>query len=335
MDIYKFINSVDIREHLKRLNYKFSTMEAAWLVWQSEYTTIKEKHEAWKEIIKSMPDCEIKKRRGIDFHPSLHRLLVELIDLQNKQIQLIKQNDEKAVWTYSILYPGDQNECDSRFIATSFEECWNNAINDCRYACEEKDDMTEYLSKCKITIQKSKLNNEDNWCALDFDGLTNVLSIYHYFTDSDYESELTIVLDCLWFKFPTPFKKGDICIEKHQFYCDGPFVLDELCTEPQYAERLKNTGDNTDMLAWGYMQDEDNGYIIDECTHAYMSLEYYTDELDNEKRILKALHNYLNGEIDIGLYSNAYATILVEEFSKKLFPNNITDEGLRLAGLME
>ena len=36
MDIYKFVVSNSIRNYLKRINYKFSTQEAAFLVWYCE-----------------------------------------------------------------------------------------------------------------------------------------------------------------------------------------------------------------------------------------------------------------------------------------------------------
>ena len=34
MDITRFINSRDIREHLKKIGYQFTSLEAAWLIWQ-------------------------------------------------------------------------------------------------------------------------------------------------------------------------------------------------------------------------------------------------------------------------------------------------------------
>ena len=37
MDVLKFLSSRDMREHLKKINYKFSALEAAWLVWHSEF----------------------------------------------------------------------------------------------------------------------------------------------------------------------------------------------------------------------------------------------------------------------------------------------------------
>ena len=46
MDIYEFINSRDIREHLKAKQYTFDPLQQAFLVWQSGRHTLKQKHEA-------------------------------------------------------------------------------------------------------------------------------------------------------------------------------------------------------------------------------------------------------------------------------------------------
>lgn len=57
MDIYKFVVSNSIRNYLKRINYKFSTQEAAFLVWYCETATLEEKFGAWEEIINTMPNA--------------------------------------------------------------------------------------------------------------------------------------------------------------------------------------------------------------------------------------------------------------------------------------
>ena len=70
--------------------------------------------------------------------------------------------------------------------------------------------------------------------------------------------------------------------------------------------------------------------------HDYLSLEYYPGPLDGKKRILKAVSNYLKGEIDLTLLLNAYYVLMGEENIKQNRERmNITKEGLRLAGLME
>ena len=66
MDLYHFIDSHAIREHLQSLSYPFTTQEAAFLVWYCKTATLEEKHDAWHEIIDTMPNCSLEKlrRRG-------------------------------------------------------------------------------------------------------------------------------------------------------------------------------------------------------------------------------------------------------------------------------
>ena len=40
MDIYRFIDSRDMREHLQKLNYTFTTPEAAFLVYWCKAATL-------------------------------------------------------------------------------------------------------------------------------------------------------------------------------------------------------------------------------------------------------------------------------------------------------
>ena len=86
MKITSFINSNDIREYLEKINYKFTPLEAAWLVYQCRLISIHEKQEAFKEIIRTMPDCEVKKRFNTVPQKSLHEFLGKYISLQNKFI---------------------------------------------------------------------------------------------------------------------------------------------------------------------------------------------------------------------------------------------------------
>lgn len=62
MDIYRFVDSCDIREHLENINYNFNTQEAAYIVWYCRTVSLAEKEAAWNEIIKTMPNCSLKER---------------------------------------------------------------------------------------------------------------------------------------------------------------------------------------------------------------------------------------------------------------------------------
>ena len=95
MDIFRFINSRDIREHLEKLNYKFNTYEAVWLVEQSLTATMQERFDAWEEIIATMPDCApMRPLKTAPQSGSFHALLREYMALYRKKIKwFCDQND--------------------------------------------------------------------------------------------------------------------------------------------------------------------------------------------------------------------------------------------------
>ena len=86
------------------------------------------------------------------------------------------------------------------------------------------------------------------------------------------------------------------------------------------------------MKVWGFFLKYD-GTLQYEDMYNYMNLEYFRGELSGKKRILKALSNHIKGEIDVGLFANAYHKILCEEYAKSQNPWNITSEGLAAAGI--
>ena len=55
MNIFRFINSKDIREYLRELQHQFTVPEAAFLIYMSRTVPLKEKFDAWQEIINTMP----------------------------------------------------------------------------------------------------------------------------------------------------------------------------------------------------------------------------------------------------------------------------------------
>ena len=80
MNVYRFINSKDIRAHLQSLRYDFTLPEAAFLVWQCATAPLSEKHAAWRELIKTMPDCRMERRRNMCEIQSMHGFLQEYIE---------------------------------------------------------------------------------------------------------------------------------------------------------------------------------------------------------------------------------------------------------------
>lgn len=132
------------------------------------------------------------------------------------------------------------------------------------------------------------------------------------------------VLGGLWFDFPTPFQKEDILCDlrtaetESSGLCAGAFVMLDISSQ-NASENTRCYGDESNMNAWGYFLNQD-GTVYHEVMSNYMDLEYYHGELSGKKRILKALGNYIKGEIDVGLFANAYHKILCEEYAKSQNP---------------
>ena len=80
MNIYEFFNSQDIANHLNEINYQFTPLEMAFVIYHSSYKTFAEKEQAWNELIETAPDCKMMhmsvgyKELYIDY-PSLHEFL--------------------------------------------------------------------------------------------------------------------------------------------------------------------------------------------------------------------------------------------------------------------
>lgn len=55
MNIYSYINSKDVREHLQNIEYHFTALEAAFIVYHSTQINLLEKITVWKEIATTFP----------------------------------------------------------------------------------------------------------------------------------------------------------------------------------------------------------------------------------------------------------------------------------------
>lgn len=144
------------------------------------------------------------------------------------------------------------------------------------------------------------------------------------------------VFEYMRFDFPNPFKKGDVVrlakrLYRYGVYNTEPFLFMEIENEPLKQSFLVYKP----MRASGYFQDEDNGQLYRENWYGYMDLEYYTEELTGEKRVLKALGNYFKGKIDVGLFANSYHHYMTESYFQSTKPYHWSDEDLKLAGLKE
>lgn len=317
MDIFRFINSRDIRECLKIRNYPFTSLEAAWLIYQCRCATIKEKHEAWQELIQTMPDCAVAERPHTAHHESLHQFLKEYIRTEDEILDWFFRNEKDAIyncefWEYAMWCPGGE-------YFDSFQKCLK-AYTDRR------------LGKMTFKITKQILNS-DQCTYVIFSADNEPLKFDTSWYPEGGDEILYGVLGGLEFDFPTPFTKGDILCES-EVYEMNPSLRADLfvITDLPACSKNESYRDGCRMKVWGFFLKYD-GTLQYEDMYNYMNLEYFRGELSGKKRILKALSNHIKGEIDVGLFANAYHKILCEEYAKSQNPWNITSEGLAAAGI--
>lgn len=325
MNIYKFINSSDIREHLEKIDYKFTSLEAVWLIYQCKEISLKEKQAAFNELIDTMPDCEIEKRNHTVPQKSLHRFLKRYIAIENRHMDTFYFSRNSA-YSFRYIMKDGSEECDDG-LYSSFEEFKNAVGTDENVA--------------KIRCEKIILNQKHSRMLADFTTDFDMLDIHMDFIPANPDHDIYYrVFDGLFFEFPTPFKAGDIvCNKCGEDNTNGdPFVLTEIglsrFEDAKTKRTVKHFGDNSDMNAAGYFQCED-GSVYYDVMHNYMNLEYYRKKPAGTNRILTTLSNYIKGEIDLSLLLSAYHYILNDGLTTKSKPQWFTQKGLYLAGILE
>lgn len=346
MNIYRFINSRDIRKYLENIKYEFNALEASWLVYQCRDVALEEKKSAWNWIIDNMPDMEVHERVNCSYRKSLHDTLRKYMAMNDDLLNRFSAKD--GVYTCRYYENGRKIGilCQEREVFFS--------LDDCNKAMEEflKDDEAdeEYRRNDPYVAATRHYRDEKTKIEVTYDSKCRVKAIEVYNNpDEEYFELISQFFDGFWFDFPTPFKKGDI-VYKVGDELDGPgsfglwsgiCVLTRLFPWSLGAEEKKKhytegkCGDNSDMTYYGYFQYED-GTFYHECNWTYMDLEYYRGPLNGVKRACRALSSFLKGDIDIGLFSIANRQFILEKQEEIIKEHcHFTDEGLRLAGLLD
>ena len=107
MDVLRFINSNAVRDYLKEIGYTFNTLEAVYLVHDCRFATLKEKHEAYREILETMPDMAPEKELGrcaMDIgRDSIHKLIRLHIENEERWIKEF-YGCEKGVYYFQLYW---------------------------------------------------------------------------------------------------------------------------------------------------------------------------------------------------------------------------------------
>ena len=321
MNIYRLIDSRDMRKHLQKLNYAFTAPEAAFLVYWCKTAALEERIAAWREIIDTMPNCAMAERLNLETIPNFHQFLRDYIDLQERDLRRFKEPDG-CVYVCELSRQGEL--CgDMEFGPFSdFDCCLSAGI---REAAEEE---TVGLRIFKRPMNPGKDSPREDYCVLPPQGAVCQLECRAL---NDRDTDLSIAFEGMWFDFPTPFHAGDIVCSHSR--PDEPFVLTDLCTWDaetlrreltilEYSDnwlsnldrtlaRMRARGDVSDMTCSGYTMSSDPGETIpfvfhDHLLHNYLDLEYCRGPLKGIHKLLKPISKFLKGDCNIEFLLNTY-----------------------------
>ena len=337
MDIYRFLDSKDIRAHLQSLRYDFTLPEAAFLIWQCATAALSEKHAAWQELIQTMPDCRMERRRNMCEIQSMHGFLQEYIALEEKLLRDFHRESD-AVYFYSVSLK-DEHFPDGFSESEKYERAFPT-LSDCLAAAEK--DMCDNGAEniLHIYIKRQLLSAPNRSMTVCLNNRLEVMDIDAFRCPlTEREQELLGAFEGMWFAFPTPFKRGDIVYRKNslkEWHCqpDTCYVLDSIsswttkemqenkfATDLLYAQdidrlhrNLLKNGDVTDMSFSAYSVED--GKIVFDNVGWYLSLERFDGTLTGAQRALYPLRDLLNGKIRPDMFLDALRVLRADEEAK-------------------
>ncbi len=316
MDKYAFINSKDISEHLRKIEYDFDSLETAWLIYQCRRLPYNHKRSYWNEVIETMPDCKVPETDGCCGWSSLHQLLKRYMDIIDREEREFTREDTEGgyVYRYSYMYSEDDEQIENfDTVFGSYSACMESL----RRSVEELD---ECFSECdnagliKYRIKRQALGNVRQISLHEYNADGQLMDIIYNTGRNEEDSRVTDEsFDCLWFPVPTPFAKGDLLRVRKECNWRGldqgqTLVLDGLSTW--------NTGSRTDdddygMYGYGYFTLPD-GTVYHGVTENYLDLEYYDGPYKPSEKILPVLSSYMKGEDRLESLLQAYRRTLLE-----------------------
>ena len=349
-----FINSKDLRSYLRQIDYSFTTPEAAFLVWYCRNATLKEKFAAWQEIIETMPDCSLTRRKSEPIG-NCHDFLRRHIASQETLLREFPDGKD-CVYRYETYEPQrpnllqDEGWVEIEEYFNSFESCLSHGM---RHLDEDSE-----ISKIRFyRHERCGKDGKDTirW-VLETDREKNPVFVDRWGICNDELAETDGTFSDMWFDFPTPFKRGDLVWAPSRTQA-APFVLNHLNVwdsgemirqgfSPDIAfvrnadrrvQRYRKTGCVADMGAYGYGWREGFGIYNEFGGWAtYLDLEFYPFELEGRDRALRPVSEFLKGNCDLELLLNSYAALLLEtKYGEiaKAYQKEYIKEALEMVGL--
>lgn len=327
MDIYSFINSKDIGEYCRTINHQFNPIEASYLIWRSKRRTLKERHTAWAELIKSTADMPVPDSE----YKSLHEFLSDYMTMENDYLAEFYAKSDAVYFSHIYTDRG-------KYETFPTDSLFKNA-SDCLEHVQKEKEHIEKNGQNRITnfhIVKAVLNKRRNDMSLHYSAGFEPMRIIADLCKTDLFHTFCKLCPVA----PIPFKQGDIVKiygekiphagERSTYVIDtvGYWDIDEDETvlnlsknynailysydewsRVSYIQIPDSRGCNNEIETWGFMPN-------------YLDLEYYNGELEGRERILTGISSYLKGDISLAFLMNTYNVMNAEtNFKNLLFPN--------------
>lgn len=363
MDIYSFIDSQAIREYLQKLDYHFSTVEAAFLIWQSRKRALEEKLSAWQEVMESAAEDEVLLNRREGTEVSLQKVLGNYVGWMKKEMENF-QDGKDCIYFYQY-----ETDCSGSYEyeidppGVLWTERSERGFRDYQSCCDDfrrmvEEDYPEADSKKRLwdlQIVRYDLTGESRGkiAFVNTEIQLRDLERSAFYEGDEIGSELDFDDLCsnLCIDIPTPFCRGDLVC-----HSDGkPFVLDHINTWDR-EKRLENgfsneeaeqgdkertwcfrNGDPSGMWTYGYEMRENFGIWYEELGYReYFDLEYYEGPFKGREQVLKLIGEYLKGNCHLEELLNGFAFGLLDRKQKQLlekYHHYYKEEARKLLGL--
>lgn len=353
--------------HLQKVGRTLDAAEMAYVVYQNETATLEQKLGAWREIVETEPDCELRKYSNTEFWASTHEFLRRLAEVQRKKLMLFSESDGCLFYPKSLRRAGGAGAVTGSWPWTGSDLAAFSTVEGCVGYLRQECGSSDCDDYDRYEIGKLRVDHPG-----EPEGWANVLTLNAGFEVvsveagglSEEERDIDFLLSDWFLALPCPFHAGDIVIDVTDPGA-APFVFDRLKfwkSEELVAhgaslggwstERLdasiakqneRGSWDCSYMVAMGYELAaeslnpiQDHGCVYYDTFGAcgsYLNLERFDGPLEGERRLLGIISEQLKGKLDIEAFLNFSQLINLDAHASKLRSDFDRDYDERVCGL--
>ena len=302
MDIYKYIPSKDVVDHLKSIDYRFSLIQLVRIiVYRRKQIPLKQVHDDLREIMTMYEDQKLANYYSEELgheKPSLFKLIKEEIEMEEKLLNEFFEADG--------LYEYERTAVFSSFDDFAAYFNGEGAPDDDDVYLITKRHIGDSVVIAVRTNRKLEPLKVEKYDALD--GFTFVDDMEDYPGLYDLTPEVYEAI-------PLPFEIGDIVCDVTDEEIRPLLIYDDyyekICKGEEYS-RLYNLYDPEFINCFYY----EKGRIFWDHEEP-VKLARYTGEETDEYKTLKLLQSYIRGNVELQSFLPAYHAALDKMKSKR------------------